>query len=803
MATARILFGLMVSLLLASASPAADWPTVLGNNQRNAFVEEKLDAQRFELDWTHDCGSVPTPAWYGPAKWDAYAELRDLRSMRDYDVVYQVTAVGDRFFYSSSTDDSVKCLDANTGKQLWQYTTDGPVRVAPSINKGRVYFGSDDGFAYCVKATDGSLIWKFRPSKPEHLFVYNGRFIPFWPVRTGVLIVDDTAYFGASLLPWKKSFLCAVDANTGKATGPGRYVQTLEKVTIEGPMACTDKLLLVPQGRVPPRVYARATGKELGSLKGGGGSFVVVTGDQVMHGPGNKAGWITSSNPDTQAQVASFKNGNAIVAVGNSTFMLTDNSIVASKFEPREMQWTVECDCPLTLIAVGDQLIAGGVDKVAAYSMRDGSQLWSHPVSGKAFGLTFAGGRLFVSTDEGKIHSFQQTGQASSPPATDSPPAEPAKEPAPPLAEIPDVEDDSLLDRWVFQRPALVNHRLKNLARDKPITISGPTKTAFANEHEWLELDGGSTSIMIEKDHTKAGLPAKTISVEAWVRIDQSLTWGGIAGAIQDNGSHERGWLLGYRGQKFCWAVAAKGKDGSKSENSKLTYMNAGKDFQLGRWYHVAGTYDGSTMRLFVDGKQVASSNEQSGEINYPKSTFFELAAYHDDNEHYQVKGAIHQVRIYKRAVSASELEQRSEASTTWFPEPLEQPESAPDSNDYRLASGPWVEYTSPSEAIVRWQTNDETSSFLTLRSEDTDEARDVGRINTPRRQHVAKLDDLKRNRTYYYSITTTESGEPTTTREFELDTFFNYSVTATKKTGQSPALADIPQPWSGNCSRE
>ena len=37
----------------------------------------------------------------------------------------------------------------------------------------------------------------------------------FWPIRTGVTVMGDTAYFAASLLPWKESYLCAVDALTG------------------------------------------------------------------------------------------------------------------------------------------------------------------------------------------------------------------------------------------------------------------------------------------------------------------------------------------------------------------------------------------------------------------------------------------------------------------------------------------------------------------------------------------------------------------------------------------------------------
>ena len=80
--------------------------------------------RRYAQFWTnsrqHVCHHPPTPAWYGPAKWDAYAELRDLRSMRDYDNVYHVVAAKGAVYYGSSTEDSVVCLDAATGDRIWE-----------------------------------------------------------------------------------------------------------------------------------------------------------------------------------------------------------------------------------------------------------------------------------------------------------------------------------------------------------------------------------------------------------------------------------------------------------------------------------------------------------------------------------------------------------------------------------------------------------------------------------------------------------------------------------------------------------
>ena len=49
----------------------------------------------------------------------------------------------------------------------------------------------------------------------------------------------------------------------------------------------------------------------------------------------------------------------------------------------------------------------------------------------------------------------------------------------------------------------------------------------------------------------KNKLPTKFITVEAVVTLNQGQKWGSIASYAQDNGSYERGWLLGYNEQSF------------------------------------------------------------------------------------------------------------------------------------------------------------------------------------------------------------------------------------------------------------
>ena len=84
------------------------------------------------------------------------------------------------------------------------------------------------------------------------------------------------------------------------------------------------------------------------------------------------------------------------------------------------------------------------------------------------------------------------------------------------------------------------------------------------------------------------------------------MRWGGIAGVIQDNGSYERGWLLGYVNRKFSFALSR-----AKAVKNWIHICRAPSDFQDNHWYHVVGTYDSDTnaTRLFVNGKLEASAH--------------------------------------------------------------------------------------------------------------------------------------------------------------------------------------------------
>lgn len=766
---------LLLSVLTFVAQAAqADWPTLQHDSRRTGATSESLPTALLSPDWVWQSPAPPQTAWAGPAKYDAYAFHRNLPSMRNYDSVFHVIAVGDHVWFGSSADDTLYCLQAQDGREQWTVTTDGPIRLAPTWSNGRIYFGSDDGYARCVNANTGKLAWKFTPTNTNHLLLNNGRFIPHQPCRTGIVVDGNTAWFACAMLPWHDSFLCAVDAKNGTTTDKHHFVRKLPGRTMEGAPALSSKVLVLPQGRVAPRMFDRSTGEDLGEmLKSGGGSVVVVSlDDNVLHGPAtdSRKGGFRQSSSTSREVIAGLGRGNALVVDGATSWMLTDTEIVASSLTQRKVLWKTDCDCPFTMIKAGKTLFVGGDHSVVAHSAKDGRLLWKQATKGRVFGLAAANGRLFASTDTGTIHCYSATGTAAN--TTESLAAANRKHEEPdPVADVARIDDPRLLGHWAFQKSASTKTGL-NALRGPSVTLAEPARFSNVGKHQAIELDGAKQTVMVSPEFKTVPRPTTSFTAEAWVRIDQSQDWGSIIGAIQDNGEYEKGWLLGYRKDRFCFGVCSENGPG------KLTYLTADKTFELNHWYHVAGRYDGQAMQLFVNGQLAAESQEQSGSIDYPDRAWFEIGAYHDKDEYFRMTGAIHEIRLYDNALSNADIDTHFNESKSRIPA---------QTTDAQLASGPWLQFDDPETATVRWTTQTPQPTQFEYGNRRFDNVVSNTELRT---EHEAVLTGLMRQSVYQYRIGILQDDNVHFTKTFECDNFFNYSPASASRISEPTTTA-------------
>jgi len=256
----RSLTALTVCLCLLSLLPYAEagsWPTHRADNRRSGATAETV-ALPLSLQWTFKPIRAPRPAWPEPAE-----ELPRAHC----DNANYVAVAGGVAYFGSSVDDKVYAIDVAEGKIRWSFYTEGPVRFAPAVYKGRVYLGSDDGYVYCLSAGDGKLVWKHRPGPGGDKVIGNGRMISAWPVRTSVLVDDGQVLATAGVFPFEGISICALDAEKGSViwkndtVGARSHELNFGGISPHGYLVASKSMLYVPSGRAMPAAFDRKTGR--------------------------------------------------------------------------------------------------------------------------------------------------------------------------------------------------------------------------------------------------------------------------------------------------------------------------------------------------------------------------------------------------------------------------------------------------------------------------------------------------------------------------------------------------------------
>lgn len=467
------IFVLTGLLFLGLPATAADWVTHRHDNARTGCTSESLAAP-LSLHWVYTPAHPPRPAWPEPAK-----RLREgfkLLHRVIFDDAFQVAVVGDLVYFGSSADDKVYALDAATGEERWSFFTGGPIRLAPTVSEGRVFAGSDDGFVYCLKADDGKLLWKKRGGPNDEMLLGNGRMISRWPIRTGVLVEEGIAYFGAGVFPHENVYLHAIGAEDGELIWKNDTISQEEAnrndLSPQGYLLAAENRLFVPSGRALPVAFNRTNGQMIFNNKypwryeqaGGviGGTYALLADNQIYTGTqrhllalDQKTGktgfaWFPGRLLTVTGDLAYMATGRELVAMDRSAYAKAsgrrnslqfkikalEGNVRRSKGEKRTklqeelnalkeelnqhrkenisptIKWRVPSECDSELILSSNLVFAGGQEQISAFDRDSGQEVWSAKVNGKARGLAIANGHLYVSTGTGKIYCFASADMA-------------------------------------------------------------------------------------------------------------------------------------------------------------------------------------------------------------------------------------------------------------------------------------------------------------------------------------------------------------------------------------------------------
>jgi outer membrane protein assembly factor BamB len=410
----------------SATANANDWPTFRHDASRSGSTRASV-SHKLKLCWEAAVGGKLTPP----------------------------VVAGGKVFVASIDEHRVVALTESNGKQVWDFTAGGRIDTPPTIHKGLVLFGSADGWAYCLRESDGQFVWRHRLAPEARLIGARNQLESAWPVHGSILVKDNIAYAAAGRSSYLDSgiFLYELDPVNGNI---------LKKRILYSPDPETDEM--IPPDIFVDRKTLQGTKSDI-LVSAGSGIFMRrerVFGDNMnltpylFAGGGfrdenwfNRVSWEVGPIGKSQLLVFTDKraygvkaylgkglaksfqhgnNGHGLWA-GELNLNLLSNS--DSKEKGKEL-WSENVPVRFNaLAAAGEILFAAGAidtinpaDPLAPFEGRADSKLWA--VDGKDGrklseyhlegtpvydGMAVTEGRVFVAMKTGKVICFASTGE--------------------------------------------------------------------------------------------------------------------------------------------------------------------------------------------------------------------------------------------------------------------------------------------------------------------------------------------------------------------------------------------------------
>jgi outer membrane protein assembly factor BamB len=429
------------SITAPLANASSEWVTYRHDNQRSGATPAAVSS----LDKAWEVSLIDTKSINSSllSEWSTQCIGEDSLT--------SATIAADKVFVSLGQAGQVVGLDKATGKQLWTYSTGGRIDTPPTFHQGLCLFGSYDGYVYCVNAKDGQLVWRFRAAPLERRIVVFGQLESVWPVVGGVLVENKIAYFNAGRSSDSDggNVFYAVDPATGKIldvkrkfegypdmlVSDGSIVRT-PQIHIKGKFTLsTEKEPSKEKAWEKPRAYLTALNPAMDRswhthhgrsnqmnnkymhkqyIWGQPGNLVV--GDPAQKGRAFAFGFWRPNPKDQSAYAHKIEEMGASL-FGFAKEFTQPKDPWKSSWQQGESIWKIDFPdySQVEAMLLTPNTLFVGVP-LTKYTRNQGGELWAiSPTDGKimsktkfaapivAEGLSAAGGRLYVATEDGKL----------------------------------------------------------------------------------------------------------------------------------------------------------------------------------------------------------------------------------------------------------------------------------------------------------------------------------------------------------------------------------------------------------------
>jgi len=171
--------------------------------------------------------------------------------------------------------------------------------------------------------------------------------------------------------------------------------------------------------------------------------------------------------------------------------------------------------------------------------------------------------------------------------------------------------------------------------------------SSLSNAQTGVQFDGSN-------DYIEAAVGPKPdyLTAEAWVEIESFGNYEGIISNNEWTSNDHSGYILYVRSDGRLGGYIGLGNA------QKMELYSSPGALTLDTWTHVAMTYDGTDLKLFIDGVEVASETNANPEpIDYYwADNGFNIGRNHDSNFNYYFDGMIDEVRVWDVVRTAAEI---------------------------------------------------------------------------------------------------------------------------------------------------
>jgi Concanavalin A-like lectin/glucanases superfamily/Bacterial Ig domain len=180
---------------------------------------------------------------------------------------------------------------------------------------------------------------------------------------------------------------------------------------------------------------------------------------------------------------------------------------------------------------------------------------------------------------------------------------------------------------------------------------SGATWSAAGKDHASLSLDG-VTGRAEASSSTELGITGTAITVSAWVNLQSQGTWQQIVAKVHEVGASTSpyfSWhLFGAHASSTQWTPQFQ----LVNSNGVSANVTSSINVNYGQWAHIVGVYDGSAVRIYVNGVDRGSAAQSGNIVDYSQPLYIGASGLPDEF----ARGLVDEVRVYSVALSAAQV---------------------------------------------------------------------------------------------------------------------------------------------------